>query len=135
MSRRLRSSSFLLTLRLRSRRCWTSWLLRRSRSRLAREQRRTLALQLALDSSLLRQKELLQQEQQAEHRLQEMADSLAFRTQAPPLVPPELVPPELVPPELVAPLLEQLRQPSVMEQVLRGPQPPPEQETITLHMA
>lgn len=133
MSRRLRSSSFLLTLRLRSRRCWTSWLLRRSRSRLAREQRRTLVLQLALDSSLLRQKELLQQAQQAEHRLQEMADSLAFRTQVPPQQP--LAEEPLVPPELEAPMLEQLRQPSVMEQVLRGQQPPPEQETITLPLA
>lgn len=132
MTRRPRASSFLLTLRLRSRRCWTSWRLRRSRSRLRREERRTLALQLALDSSLLRQKELLQQVQQAEHRLAEMADSLAFRTQAPPQPPPPPVEEPLVPEVFLPPLLDQLRQPSVMEQVLRGTQPPPEQETVTL---
>ena len=45
------------------------------------EQRRTLALQLALDSSLLRQKELEQLEQLHQHRLQEMADSRSFRSQ------------------------------------------------------
>ena len=81
MSRHLRPSSFLLTLRVRSARSWASWLLRLTRRRMLREQRRTLALQLALDSSLLRQKELEQLEQLHQHRLQEMADSRSFRSQ------------------------------------------------------
>lgn len=102
----LRSSSFLLTLRLRSRRCWTSWRLRVATRRLVRVQRRTLALGLALDSSLLLEKELAQLVQQQEHRLQEMADSLSFRQGTPPPPQPLLLSPEPEPlppspPELV----------------------------------
>lgn len=45
-----------------------------------REQRRTLALQLSLDSSLLRQKELEQLAQLHQHRLSEMQESQSFRS-------------------------------------------------------
>lgn len=91
MSRRPKPSSFLLTLRLRSRRCWTSWRLSLTRRAAARAARRTVLLGQALDSSLLREKELTQLVQQQEHRLQEMADSLLFR-QGMPLPPPQLPP-------------------------------------------
>lgn len=47
---------------------------------LRRELHREQLLRQSLDSSLLRQKELTQQVAQAQHRLQEMAESQAFRT-------------------------------------------------------
>lgn len=107
-------SSFLLTLRVRSRSYWTSWRLRRMARRIQREQHRTLALQLALDSSLLRQKELEQQEQQLRHRLQEMRESQQFRSQG--LIPQE----PLVPEWITLPLLEQPPQePPSMVQLLQ----------------
>lgn len=88
--------TWVLTLRLRWSTSWASWRRSRSRRRLARAERRTLALQLALDSSLLREKELAQELAMAEHRLQEMADSRVFRTGSP-VLPPMVVP--QVPPE------------------------------------
>jgi hypothetical protein len=96
-SPRTRASSFLLTLRLRSRRCWTSWHLRLTTRAQARELRRTLLLQESLDSSLLRQKELEQLRLQQEHRLQEMADSRQFHQQG--QLPPSPEPLLLSPPE------------------------------------
>jgi hypothetical protein len=80
-----------------------------------REQRRERLLQLSLDSSLLRQKELQQRELQLLHRQQEMADSRAFRTLG--LVPEQEQ--QLLPQWVAQPLLEQLAQPSPMMQVFR----------------
>jgi len=58
----------------------------RSQKKLLKEQEKTLLLQTAADSSLLRQKELYQQFQQSQHRLLEMQDSLQYRlTELPPL--------------------------------------------------
>lgn len=92
-----------------------------SRKRLQRAQRRTLALQLALDSSLLREKEQEQLVQLHQHRLAEMADSRQFREQ-PPQLPPG---PPLVPPEIQQAMLDRLLQPSPMERLLREGSPPP----------
>ena len=89
-------SPFLLTLRVRSASFWASWLLKLTLLRARREQRRTLALQLALDSSLLRQKELQQREQQLLHRQQEMADSRSFRVHPALLSMPEELPDPMV---------------------------------------
>lgn len=79
MSSSRKPSTWVLTLRLRCRRSWTSWRLSRTSRRLAREDRRAALLQQSLDSSLLRIKELEQLERMQEHRLQEMAESEQFR--------------------------------------------------------
>lgn len=73
--------SWLVTLRLSSRRCWTSWRLTRSRRRQVRTERRLVLLHRQLDSQLLLQKEQEQQVVQLEHRLQEMEESRLFRSQ------------------------------------------------------
>lgn len=134
MRRRPKPSSFLLTLRLRSRSSWASWRLRRTTRRLLKEQRRTLLLQLSLDSSLLRQKELEQLVAQYRHRLQEMAEARAFRLQGQVPEPPTEEP--LIPPVLAEPVLADLGQMSTLLQAQQERRTlPPDQETVTLPLA
>lgn len=72
-------SSWVLTLRLRWVRYWTSFCLRRTNRRLRKEQQRERLLLMSLDSNRLRLKELEQAQQMHLHRLQEMAASTQFR--------------------------------------------------------
>jgi hypothetical protein len=95
-ARSRRPSRFRLTLVLRWRTSSASWSASRSLRLAAREQRRTLALELALDSSRLRQKELEQRLQMAQHRLSEMADSRAFREKPTQQLPQQPLPPQLL---------------------------------------
>lgn len=59
-----------------------------------RQALRTLRLGQALDSSLLREKELQQRQEQLAHRLQEMAASQAYRLALPLALPPETPEPQ-----------------------------------------
>lgn len=101
------ASSWLVTLRLSSRRCWTSWRLTRSRRRQVRTERRLVLLHRQLDSQLLLQKEQEQQVVQLEHRLQEMEESRLFRSQG--STPPEPEPPVLPPSPSYLAMLPQQR--------------------------
>jgi hypothetical protein len=82
-----RSSSFALTAKLRWQTSWASWRLSRTRRRQTRQRRRTEALGRLLDSSLLREKELAQEQSRLQHRLSEMDSSRSFRESAPLLLP------------------------------------------------
>lgn len=78
-SRPPRNSRWILTLRLRWSRSWTSWRRSRALRSLQRERQREILLALSLDSSRLRVKELEQRHQQLEHRGVEMEASSQFR--------------------------------------------------------
>lgn len=65
----------------RSARSWTSWSLSRKIRRLKRVTLRLRLMQVQQDSLLLLQKELEQQVQQRQHRLQEMAASSQWHLQ------------------------------------------------------
>lgn len=84
MSRRTKTRrkpwSWVETLRLRWQRSSSSWRLARSTKLLQKAQARETLLLLALDSNLLRQKELEERAFQAERRLEEMGASKAYRT-------------------------------------------------------
>lgn len=121
-------SSFrpILRLSLRSRACWASWRLSRSRRLLTREQRRTALLLQAADSSLLRQKELEQLLRLHQHRLAEMRGSKALREQA---LLPELEQRPL-PPELLVPLQRLEQQLMPLLPLPLEPMPPPERRQL-----
>lgn len=104
---RPRTWRWVLTLRLRSRTSWTSWRLRQTRRAWERETQRRQLLEQALDSSLLREKELGQEVLVQEHRLQEMAESRQFRQTG--QLPPSL--PSLPPASPLTPLEAFLRTP------------------------
>lgn len=85
--RRPRVWRWVLTLRLRWARSWTSWRLRRATRSQQREISRHRLLLLSLDNSLLRQKELATRAMQLQHRLWEMEQARQYRMEG--VLPPE----------------------------------------------
>jgi hypothetical protein len=75
--KRKRVSAFRLRVRLRLQTYWASFRLTRAARKYQKELKRTELLQLALSSSLLRQKELEQLQEMHQHRLQEMQEATA----------------------------------------------------------
>lgn len=80
-SRSRRPSSWRVTRRVSWVRFSASWRLRRAQRLAARESRRLTALQLATDSSLLREKELQLRVEILQEQVAELAASRAWRTQ------------------------------------------------------
>lgn len=79
-----------MTLRQRFRRSWASWLLKRTRRKLEREQKRYQLMLLQMDYQLLKLKEL--EEKEALQRLvtMELEDRKLYRMSPPPEQPPPL---------------------------------------------
>lgn len=74
-TKRLRASSFRLTVMQRLRRSWTSWSITRTVKAQARAHRRLELLQLETTHQLLRVKELEQQALRLNHRTAETAEA------------------------------------------------------------
>lgn len=102
-------SSATLSLMQGLRRSWERWLIRWTRAKAKRAQRRLTLLQQETDSQLLRVKELRQRETQLEHRQQEMAESQQFR-QGTMVLPEQPMTAQQLTPEEAAEMRENLRQ-------------------------